>query len=97
MDRSWNDSVLRVMLDKLSKDEIINALISIVNTVGEKDEDLKRITHMIVTHVQLREIVLGRDKLESYTEPHRTELEKELEKLGWKSDKNLMLRITKKE
>jgi len=93
MDRSWNDSLLRVMLDKLSKGEIINALISIINTVGEKDEDLKQITHMIVTHVQLKEIVSGRDKLESYEEPHRTELKKELEKV----DKNLMLRITKKE
>jgi hypothetical protein len=93
MDRSWNDSLLRVMLDKLSKGEIINALISIINTVGEKDEDLKQITHMIVTHVQLKEIVSGRDKLENYKEPYRTELKKELEKV----DKNLMLRITKKE
>lgn len=97
MDRSWNDSVLRVMLDKLSKDEIIGLLITTINAICEKDEDLKEVTHGIVTYIQVQEIILGKSKLEDYKEPHRTELQKELEKLGWKSDKNLMLRITKKE
>lgn len=97
MDKSWNDSVLRVMLDKLSKDEIIGLLITTINAICEKDEDLKKVTHGIVTYIQVQEIILGKSKLEDYTEPHQTELKKELEKLGWKSDKNLMLRITKKE
>jgi len=97
--RSWNESVLRVMLDKLDKGELINTMISIFNTVAEKDEDIEQITHVIVTYVQVKEIILGRDKLENYKEPHRTELQEELKKLGWKplSINNLMMRLTKKE
>jgi len=100
MDKSWNDSVLRVMLDKLSKDEIIGLLIMMINNICDKDENLKAITHGIVTYVQCKDIILGKSKLEDYEEPHRTELQKELEKLEsscWKLDKNLMMRITKKE
>jgi hypothetical protein len=81
MNRNGNNLMLYVMLNKLEKDQIIDSMITIINHICEEDEDLKRITHEIITCIQVKEIFLGRDKLEDYVEPHRTELRIELEKL----------------
>jgi hypothetical protein len=73
--KSWNDSVLRVMLDKLSKSEIIELLITNIKVVcGDDEKHLKHVTHEIVCHVQCTEILAGRNKLEDYEPPHRKEL-----------------------
>jgi len=72
---SWNDSVLRVMLDKLSKDEIIDLLISTIKMVcGDDEKSIKNVTHAIVCHAQCTEIMAGRSKLEEHQEPHKEEL-----------------------
>jgi len=75
MDSSWNDSVLRVMLNKLSKDEIIDLLISSIKTIcGNDEKSLKDITHAIVCHAQCTDIMAERSRLNDYEEPHRKEL-----------------------
>lgn len=72
---SQNDEILRVMLDKLSKSEIIDLLIANINAVcGDDEKHLKHVTHEIVCHAQCTEILAGRSKLEEYEEPHKKEL-----------------------
>jgi len=81
MDEEWNESVLRIFLDKMSKDELVKTLIGAIKAVcGDDKEALKRITKEIVTEVQVREIMAGKGKLEHYQEPHRTELANEVGK-----------------
>jgi len=75
----WNDSILRVMLDKLSKRQIIDLLVSMINSFcGDDKEDLKRITQVIVCYGQCTDIVAGGSRLEDYEESHRGELFAEL-------------------
>jgi hypothetical protein len=85
MDRSWNDSVLRVMLDKLSKSELIEDMIATINSICKEDKHLKAITHFVTTQCQVVELsrLSGKQlkmELDKYEEPHKTELKKELEK-----------------
>jgi len=86
MDRDWNNSVLRMILGKLSKDEIITCLIGAINAICTEDKTLKEVSHGIITQIQVQEIMAERDKLENYKEPHRSELKKELERRKWISD-----------
>lgn len=70
-----NDSILEVMLNKLSKPEIISLLISNIKVIcGEDEKHLNDITHEIVCYVQCTEILADRDTLEQYQESHRKEL-----------------------
>jgi len=87
MDRSWNDSVLRVMLSKIPKNDIVDSFIAIINTICKEDKDLKEMTHVIVTYCQVYKLRMMNDEflkaeLDKYQEPHRTELIQELIKLG---------------
>ena len=75
--------VLRYFLRKLPVDELVDSLITVIKlVVGDDDKALEDISHIMVTHIQAREIIAGRSKLESYTEPHRSELKAEIEKLN---------------
>lgn len=74
-----NDEILRVMLGKLSKEEIIDLLITNIKVIcGDDEKHLRDVTHAIVCHVQCTEILAGRSRLEAYQEPHRMELFTEL-------------------
>lgn len=85
---TWNDSILRVMLEKLSKSEVIELLIVNIKVVcGDDEKHLKEVTHEIVCHAQCTEILAGRLKLEEYQEPHRRELFARL--LGYTLGKSL--------
>ena len=84
--REWNLEILDYFLRKLPPDELVDCLkTTILSIVGDDDKALKDITHTIVTHVQVKEIIAGREKLENYTEPHRSELKEEIEKLNPKA------------
>ena len=72
--REGNISVLRVMLDKLPKGEIIELSITLISTICDEEKDLTDITHTVVTYVQTNEILAGRSNLKDYQEPHREEL-----------------------
>jgi hypothetical protein len=67
------------MLDKLPKEELIENLIIIFETVCNDDEKLRDLTHLIVTEIQVREILMGRSDIKDYEEPHRSELKKRLD------------------
>ena len=72
---------LRFFLEKLPVDELIDSLITtILAVVGDDDKTLENLVHTLVTHIQAREIIAGRGKLENYEEPHRTELKAEVKK-----------------
>jgi len=80
--RDWNKSVLRVFLRRLPFDEVIDDFISIIDHVCEKDEDFDQITHSVVTHVQMREILSGTSDLSGYEPKRKLELFKELLKFS---------------
>jgi hypothetical protein len=81
--REWNLDVLRYFLRKLPVDELVDSLITVIESVvGDDDKALKDISHLIVTNIQAREIIAGRSKLESYTEPHRGELKKYIDEIN---------------
>jgi hypothetical protein len=83
MSREWTVEKLDYYLRKFTPDELVDCLKSaILVIVGDNDKALKDITHSIVTYVQVREIIAGKEKLEDYKEPHRSELKKEIEKLN---------------
>jgi len=81
-DRSTSNSILRVMLKNLPKEELIENLIGVINSICETEEDLKRMRHHIITYVHARKIILGKSKLEDYEEPHRSELEEIVKRVG---------------
>jgi len=80
--RDWNKSVLRVFLRKLPSDEVIDHFISIIDHICEKDEDFDQITHSIVTHVQVKDILSGTSNLSGYEPKRKLELFKELLKFS---------------
>lgn len=83
-DREWDKSVLRVFLVKLPFDEVVQHFITLVDQLcGDKDEDFHRITHDIVTYVQVRELLNGtKPNLEGYEPKRKVELFKELLKFS---------------
>lgn len=74
--------VLRFFLEKLPKDELIDSLLTVVNSLTEGDEKFyQEISHDIITLIQAREILEGKNSLEGYSEPHKTELAEMTKKL----------------
>lgn len=83
-DRDWKKSVLRVFLRKMPFDVVIDNFISMVDHLcGEDDEAFTKITHEIVTYVQVRELLNGtKPNLEGYVPKRKLELFKELLKFS---------------
>jgi len=82
-----NEGVLKVMLNYLNKDELIenyiSALNSILKTLKANDKLVKDLTHEIVTYCQLvhlsrTPVDKRKEELDKYKEPHRSELYKRL-------------------
>lgn len=73
-----DESILRVMLGKLSAAEIIDSFIQILQALYDTDESFHEITKHITTTVQALEIQREQADLRSYEEEHQKELFLEL-------------------
>lgn len=76
--RDMDESILRVMLGKLSAHEIIDSFIQILRALYDTDESFHEITKHITTIVQVLEIQREQADLRSYEEKRQKELFLEL-------------------
>jgi hypothetical protein len=54
--------------------ELVDTILSIINHTFKDDKALDEAVHEMLTFLQVNRIIDGKDKLEDFPEPHRTEL-----------------------
>ena len=66
---------MRFLLKKLPKKMLIENIINVYETLFKTPEELKEAYHELALLIQAREVFLEKSKLESFSEPFRTEVE----------------------
>lgn len=72
--REDNLQILRIYLEKLPKDDLVESIIGIVSSNANTDEALEKLTKEVVMFIQVNRIITGESKLEDFQEPHRSKL-----------------------
>lgn len=73
---------MRFLLKKLPKKMLIENMINTYEALFKDPEELKEAYHELALLIQSREVFLGKSKLESFSEPFRTEIEEWLKNHG---------------
>ena len=79
--KEGNKLALKVLMNKVPKNEIVNALISVLEAVCTTPEEEKEVLKMVSVYVHTREVLEGKKSIDDFQPPLKDAIQEKIDSL----------------